>query len=81
MYHSGLLFSPRRFIYNDVMEIMAGIIATLACLVIIMAVIRMLESEIRKGKSVDLGTWIVFGGIILFAAIGILGGVYLMFFH
>ena len=76
-----MLLSSVRFIYNTSMEIIAGIIATLACLVIIMAVIRMLENEIRKGKNVDLGTWIVFGGIILFAAIGILGGVYLMFFR
>ena len=76
-----MLLSSGHFIYNTSMEIVAGIIATLACIVIIMAVIRMLENEIRKGKRVDSGTWIVFGGIILFAAIGIVGGVYLMFFH
>ena len=46
-----------------------------------MAMVRMLEGEFTKGKEVDLATWFVFGGVVLFAAMGVLGGIYLIFFH
>jgi len=63
------------------MEIIAGILGVLACFVFLMAIIRMLENERKKGKKVDLVTWFVFCGVILVAAAGVLGGIYLIFFH
>ena len=63
------------------MEILAGILGLLASFVLLMSVIRMLEKKLKDDGGVDLATWFLFGGIVLFAAIGFLGGVYLIFFH
>ncbi len=63
------------------MEVLAGIALTLASFVLMMAIVRMLQNELRKGKEMGLATWFVFGAVILFPIIGILTGVYVIFFH
>lgn len=63
------------------MEVLAGIALTLASFVLMMAIVRMLQNELRKGNEMGLATWFVFGAVILFPIIGILTGVYVIFFH
>ena len=63
------------------MEIVAGIVLTLASFVLLIAIIRMLQNELQKGGKLGLPIWFVFVGVILFPAIGILAGIYLIFFH
>ena len=60
---------------------MAGIALTLASFVLMMAIVRMLQSELKKGKEIGLATWFVFGAVILFPIVGILAGVYVIFFQ
>jgi hypothetical protein len=62
-------------------EVLAGIALTLASFVLMMAIVRMLQNELRKGKEMGLATRFVFGAVILFPIIGILTGVYVIFFH
>ena len=63
------------------MEVLAGITLALASLVVMMAIVRMLQNELRKGREVGLATWFVFGAVTLFPPIGILTGVYVIFFQ
>ena len=63
------------------MEILAGITLTLASLVLLLILVRLLQNELKKVRRVNLATWFLFGGVILFPAMGVLGGIYLIFFH
>lgn len=63
------------------MEILAGIVSILASFVLIMASVRMVQHELGKGKKVDLTTWLLFAGVVLFPAMGMWAGIYLIFFH
>ena len=63
------------------MGVLAGIALTLASFVLMMAIVRMLQSELKKGKEIGLATWFVFGAVILFPIVGILAGVYVIFFQ
>jgi len=63
------------------MEILAGIALTLASFVLLVAMLRMMQNQLRKGREIGLATWFLFTGVILFPAIGVLAGVYLIFFH
>ena len=63
------------------MEIVAGIALTLASFVLAMAIVRMLQNQLKEGQEMGLATWFMFGGVILFPVVGILAGIYLIFFH
>jgi len=52
-------------------EILAGITLTLASLVLLLILVRMLQNELKKGRRVNLATWFLFGGVILFPAMGV----------
>ena len=60
---------------------MAGIALTLASFVLAMAIVRMLQNQLKEGQEMGLATWSMFGGVILFPVVGILAGIYLIFFH
>jgi hypothetical protein len=67
--------------YNGNVEVLAGIALILASFVFMMAIVRMLQTELRKGKDVGLATWFIFGAVILFPITGTLAGVYVIFFQ
>ena len=69
------------FNYNGNMEVLAGTALTLASFVLMMAIVRMLQNELRRGGEVGLSTWFVFSGVILFPILGILAGIYVIFFQ
>ena len=58
------------------MQFIAGFLLILIGFIIVLSAVRMIESEIKKGKKSDRMLWVLFSGIAIFAIATIVAGVY-----
>jgi hypothetical protein len=58
------------------MQFIAGFLLILIGFIIVLSAVRMIESEVKKGKKPDKMLWVLFSGIALFAIATIVAGVY-----
>jgi uncharacterized membrane protein len=58
------------------MQFIAGFLLILIGFIIVLSAVRMIESEVKKGKKPDKTLWVLFSGIALFAIATIVAGVY-----
>ena len=53
-----------------------GVLLILIGFVIVLSAVRMIESEVKKGKKPDKMLWVLFSGIALFSVVSIGTGIY-----